>query len=304
MTVVLPKNYHAYQALEKKRVRCISVEEALRQDIRALRIGILNIMPHAETYEYSLLKPLGRSVLQIEPVWLKLKSHTYHSSDQAHLKNLYISFSEAVRRRPLDGLIVTGAPVEEMAFEAVTYWKELQDILTYARLNIVSTLGICWGGLALAKMLNIEKTVYPKKLFGVYSSKKLTDDHPIIGEFDDVFDCPQSRHSGIADSVLEKARDRGEVNLLAHTPKGGYFIFESADSKFMIHLGHLEYNAERLVKEYQRDFEKDRTDVLKPENFDLDCPVNTWRGHRNEFFTQWIRYLYDHADLGGGGKLI
>jgi homoserine O-succinyltransferase/O-acetyltransferase len=293
MTIVLPKDYHAKAALEKGRILCVTDEDALREDIRALRIGILNIMPKAETYEFSLLYPLGRSVLQIQPIWIRLKTHEYRSSNQAHLDRLYLTFEEASESH-LDGLILTGAPVEEIPFEEVSYWDEIKRILKYAHNNIASTLGICWGGLAIAKFLGIEKVLYKKKIFGVYQMTNLDRSHPITGELDDVFWCPQSRHSGIPDDVLELERDRGTVNLLAHADgDAGYTIFESSDQRFLMHLGHPEYEPRRLVEEYMRDQRNGRADVDPPRNIDLKNPLNTWRGHRSEFFAQWIKYIHD-----------
>ncbi|MDR2578782.1 MAG: homoserine O-succinyltransferase [Chitinispirillales bacterium] len=293
MTIVVPKDYHCISALEESQVNCITTDEALKEDIRALRVGILNIMPKAETYEYSLLQPLGKSVLQIEPIWIRLKTHSYASSDSSHMEKLYVPFEEAVSRARLDGLIVTGAPVEEIPFEEVLYWEEIKRILKYARQNITSTLGICWGGLALAKFLGVDKTVYDKKVFGVFPTVNLARGHRITGEMDDWFWCAQSRHSGIDDAVLERERDSGNVQLLAHAKDVGYVIFESADKRFLIHLGHPEYDPGRLIEEYNRDVAKGRTDVEPPKNVDLDNPVNLWRAHRTEFFTQWIKYLHE-----------
>jgi homoserine O-succinyltransferase len=293
MTIVLPKDYHAKAALERRSIRCIDLDQALREDIRALRIGILNIMPQAETYEYSLLEPLGHSVLQIEPVWIKLKTHRYTSTDRSHLDKLYVPFEEAVDRSCLDGLVLTGAPVEEIPFEEISYWEEIRRVLRYARNNITSTLGICWGGLALAQYLGIPKIMYPEKVFGIFETRNLDRDNIFTGHMDDMFWCPQSRHSGIADSDAEKARDQGTVNLLAYAEKGGYTIIESGDHRFLLHLGHPEYEAGRLVEEYERDMKLGRTDVAEPEKVDLKRPVNRWRGHRTEFFSQWIKYIHE-----------
>lgn len=293
MTIVIPQDYHAKSALEKSRVICISTDEALCEDIRALRIGILNIMPKVETYEFSLLHPLGRSIMQIEPVWIKLKTHKYQSSDQSHLEKMYVPFEEAVDKKHLDGLILTGAPVEEIPFEEVSYWEEITRILKYARHNIASTLGICWGGLALAKFLGIDKVVYPEKIFGVYESVNLDRNHPITGEMDDIFYCAQSRHAGIPDDVLELERDKGNIHMLAHSKDAGYMIFESTDQRFLIHLGHPEYEPHRLIEEYIRDKNKGRSDVKTPRNLDINKPVNTWRSHRTEFFSQWIKYIHE-----------
>jgi homoserine O-succinyltransferase/O-acetyltransferase len=293
MTVVLPKDYHAKNSLEKARVLCIPPEQALKEDIRALRIGILNIMPQAESYEFSLLHPLGRSVLQIDPVWIRLETHKYTSTDRDHLDKLYVTFEEAVERQHLDGLIVTGAPVEEIPFEQVTYWDEILRILKYAQRNVASTLGLCWGALAIAKFLGMDKVIYPKKIFGVFETANLNRDHRITGDMDDIFHCPQSRHSGIPDDVLEQERDKGKINLLAYSKDTGYVIFESSDQRFIMHLGHLEYEPQRLAEEYDRDRRLGRKDVEPPLNYDLANPVNIWRAHRNEFFSQWIKFVHE-----------
>jgi len=297
MTIILPKEHYAFELLKKKRIEVMSIDDALHQDIRALRIGILNIMPKAEVYDFNLLFSLGRSLLQIDPVWIRLKTYDYITTDRDYIDSLYIHFDGAIKNRILDGFIVTGAPVEDIPYEEVGYWGELKNILSYARKNIASTLGICWGGLALAKMLGIEKVKYSKKLFGVFESYNINREHPITGELDDIFYCPQSRHAGIPDEMLEKEQDKGNVNLLAYSKEAGYFIFESADRRFLINLGHFEYNSRRLVEETLRDREKKRKDVEDPVNFDINNPVNRWRGNRNEFFTQWIKFVYDHTDL-------
>ena len=298
MTIILPRDYHLRLALQESRIPCIDPEDALREDIRALRIGILNIMPKAESYEFSLLHPLGRSILQIDPVWIRLKTHSYQSSDREHLRNLYVEFDEAIAPGPLDGLILTGAPVEDIPFEAVTYWDEVRGILDYARREIPRTLGICWGGLALARQLGIEKVVFSRKLFGVFETRSLDPGHRITGGMDDVFWCPQSRLSGIPDPAMIQARDKGIVSLLAHSPEAGYTIFESADHRYLMHLGHPEYNARRLVEEYLRDLQAGRPGVEPPKNLSLENPLNRWKGQGAEFFFQWIRSIHECVSFG------
>ncbi|MGA3246450.1 MAG: homoserine O-succinyltransferase [Bacteroidota bacterium] len=293
MSVVLPNKHRHRGELEQRGVLCISEEEANRADIRPLRVGILNIMPKGEAYEPYLLFPLSRTIIQIEPIWIRLHSHAYKSTDLDHLDHYYDYFENAIAKAPLDGLVVTGAPVEEMEYEQVSYWDEITTILTFARQNITSTFGICWGGLALAKMVGIEKEMFDKKLFGVFETRNLDRSHPITGELDDVFWCVQSRHSGISDDVLERKRSEGKLNLLAHSDNGGYTIFESADRRFLMHLGHPEYEAQRLVDEYRRDAALGRSDVPLPANLDVNKPVNRWRSHGLEFFAQWIRYIYE-----------
>jgi homoserine O-succinyltransferase len=292
MTILLPEHYHAQKALETQNITCITQEFASKQDIRPLRIGILNIMPNVKTYEFNLLYPLGKSIIQIIPIWIKLNTHKYKNSSQQHLNNLYVTFEEAIAKKHLDGLILTGAPVEEYDFAEVKYWPEVSRILKFARKNIASTLGICWGGMALAFMLGIDKVNLKSKVFGVYRTKNLDCNHPITGDLDDHFNCPQSRHAGYSDQELEQAEKSGLINLLAYNKYSGYTIFESSDRRYLMHLGHPEYNSGRLIEETLRDKEKGRVDVEEPKNFNLDKPENCWRSHRNEFFGQWIKYVY------------
>ena len=291
MTVILPENHHLKESHESQRIACMTRTVAEKQDIRPLRIGILNIMPNLEAYEFNLLSPLGHSLLQVEPIWIKLKSHSYSSSNQEHLDKLYVTYEEAAKQG-LDGLIVTGAPVGKLPFEDISYWDEISAIFEDARTNIISTLGICWGGIALAQALGLTRTFYSPKLFGVFKGHNLNRQHPITGDMDDYFDCPQSRYSRFEDPIMEAKAKEGVINLLAHEPQAGYFLFESFDSRFLMHLGHPEYNSGRLIDEAARDAQTENADVLPPINFDIDQPVNTWRCHRNEFFQSWIKYLY------------
>jgi homoserine O-succinyltransferase len=256
-----------------------------------LRIGIINIMPHAETYEPNILRPLSSSRLPVAPVWIRLRSHAYGSSEAAHIQSRYVYFEDAIHREPLDGLILSGAPVEALAFEDVHYWPELVEILAYCRSRVTSALGLCWGGLAMAKQLGIEKHSFEKKLFGVFENRSLVPDHVFTEGSDDLFRCAHSRHSGIGDAELERARDAGIVRLLSHGPETGYAIFESADHRYLMHLGHPEYDATRLVFEWERDSALGRRDVEAPRHFDARHPANVWRSHCDTLFRQWLRYL-------------
>lgn len=292
MTIRLLPNHRLKPLFEQHHVAWLSEEEAEHQDIRPLRIGILNIMPQAEEYEFNLLAPMGRSILQIIPVWIRLQTHEYRTSNRVHLDKNYIPYDWAMAIDTLDGLIVTGAPVEELNWEEISYWEELCRILRTAQASGTCLLGICWGGLALAKFLGIEKVNYARKIFGVYPVHNLIQDHVITGGLDDVFWCPQSRHSGIADDVLEAEEKAGRLRLLAHADVGGYVIFETPDHQFLMHLGHQEYNSSRLLKEAERDRAKGRTDVGPLVNLDENTPVNNWRANRNEFFNSWIKHVY------------
>ncbi|MBN2801611.1 MAG: homoserine O-succinyltransferase [Deltaproteobacteria bacterium] len=293
MTIVTANNFHAKAALEKKGVYCITEEQALHQDIRGLRIGILNVMPEVAEYEESVLYTLGRTLIHIHPVWIRLESQQYRDTHLDHIEREYVSFDEAVKDRHLDGLIITGAPVETIPFEEVRYWDEIVKILEYAKTNIASTMGICWGGLALGKIMGIDKVPYTEKLFGVFKAQNMDRNHRITGRLDDEFWTPQSRYAGIKDEILEAKAKEGVVNLLAYSQDAGYTIFESSDHRFIAHLGHPEYEADRLVKEYIRDRDKGLTDVVRPVNVNINRPINIWRGHCHEFYGQWIKYVYE-----------
>jgi homoserine O-succinyltransferase/O-acetyltransferase len=289
--LVLPSGYAVEVEDGPRLKRVLNPAQATVDGRPVLRVGVLNVMPKAESYEPYLLRPLAHSELLVEPVWIRLESHSYTSSDAAHIERHYRTFGEALGQGPLSGLILTGAPVEELDFESVHYWRELAQILEFARQRLKGTLGLCWGGLALAKLVGLDKESFPRKLFGVFQNRSLSAQHPITGSFDDTFFCAHSRHSGISDRTLEDARDREIVNLLSHGPETGYTIFESSDRRYLMHLGHPEYEANRLVHEWQRDRALCRTDVERPSNFDPDRPSNTWRSHRNELFSQWLRFL-------------
>jgi homoserine O-succinyltransferase len=207
-----------------------------------------------------------------------------------------VSYSESTKDSPLDGLIITGAPVEHLKFEDVVYWKEFTEIAKHARENTPSTLGICWGAFALAYLEGISKIDFKQKLFGVYELNNLDQDHYIMGAMDDAFLSPQSRMAGMSDNELLQAKDQGKINLLAHGPESGYSIFETTDQKFLMHQGHPEYSSSRLAYEVLRD--ADVESVMEVQNFDPERPVNRWRMHRNTFFHQWLRYCYTQISMG------
>jgi len=295
VALILPSNYHKIRDVEKNHISWIEPELAERQDIRPLRIGILNIMPLGKQYEFNLLHPLGLSPLQIEPIWIRLQTHSYKTWDINHLENLYRTWEEANKIQSLDGIIITGAPVEHIDFEDVTYWEELVEIIKDARVICASTLGLCWAGFALAYLAGVNKKVFDKKLFGVYPLQSLVPGHPLMGTQDDQFICPQSRFAGLPDLEMEKAQSEGKLNLLAYGEKVGYTIFETTDQKQLMHLGHPEYTVHRIISEINRD--KEKGDVPPPENFDMRCSKTSWRSHRNLLFQQWLWYCYQKVSL-------
>jgi len=261
LALIIPSNYHKISDVEKNHISWIEPELAKRQDIRPLRIGILNIMPLGKQYEFNLLHPLGLSPLQIEPVWIKLETHSYKTWDLNHLNNLYITWEEANDPEPLDGIII----------------------------------GLCWAGFALAYLAGVDKQVFDRKLFGVFPLKSLVPGHPLMGTQDDEFICPQSRFAGLPDLEMEKAQKEGKLNLLAYGENVGYTIFESNDQKQLMHLGHPEYTVHRIISEIERD--KEKGDVPPPENFDLNSSKTAWRSHRNLLFQQWLWFCYQQVSL-------
>lgn len=256
---------------------------------RPLRVGILNVMPRLEEYEPLLLGPLGRVDRDVEPVFLRLESHGYGSSDRDHLARFYRPLAAALADGPLDGLVLTGAPVEELPFDEVRYLRELVGILDFARARIASTLGLCWGGMALAHLEGIPKVVRARKLFGVFPGRAPRP-HRLLGDALD-FVCAQSRHSGLDEAALGRAEEAGRVRRVGGSLETGTTLFESADRRFVAHLGHPEYVADRLVFEWRRDRDLGRADVAPPVGFDPERPVEAWADHRARFFRAWIEGL-------------
>ncbi|HET9620257.1 MAG TPA: homoserine O-succinyltransferase [Kofleriaceae bacterium] len=254
---------------------------------RRVRIGIINIMPRMEEYEASLLAPLAEHDVVVEPVLIRLRSHGYGSSDHNHLDRFYRELDEVLGDAPLDGLIVTGAPVEELPYEDVHYFKELRTILGYARRHIPVTLGLCWGGMVLGKLLGIEKRALPRKLFGVFEDRALIAGHDLVPAGKLV--CAHSRHSGLVEGEVDIAVHTGAVRRLSRGDHSGTSLFETTDGRFVAHLGHPEYNGERLSFEWERDRSLGRRDVRPPVNFDPDQPTTPWRGHRHALFAGFLR---------------
>jgi homoserine O-succinyltransferase len=253
-----------------------------------LRIGVVNLMPRAETYEATLTRALAAAGPAFEPIWLRLETPAYASSDRTRIEQVYLPLSAALDSGRLDGLIVSGAPVEDLAYNAVTYWPELSQQLVRARSLVPSTLGLCWGGMALAKLLDVEKVSFPRKLFGVYPLQARAAHRVLSGS--DVL-CPQSRHSGLDPVSLAAARAHGSVRLLAGSEAAGEVILESADGRCLMHIGHPEYETERLGFEYRRDAAAGRCDVDMPVGYDLERPVATWADSSAAFFRGWLSQL-------------
>jgi homoserine O-succinyltransferase len=257
-----------------------------------LRIAVINLMPKADVYE-----PLLRAVLGgAELAFVRLRTHAYASSEAALRDSAYAYFEEVRERGPIDGLVLTGAPVEELPFEEVRYWAELRDILLYARQAIPSTLGLCWGGMALAQLLGISKVRFREKLFGTFPLTAIAPS-PLMPPGEPLW-YAQSRHAGVHLGTFESAARRGTLRLLAHSELSGPTVFESDDGRYLAHLGHPEYTPERLVEEYRRDLALGRSDVGPPHGIDLEVPARGYRSHGSRFFAHWLKQLRDAHGQG------
>ena len=293
MPLRLPDNLPAIKLLEDENIFVIDETRGHSQDIRPLKIVVLNLMPLKITTETDLIRLLSNTPLQLDITFMKLKSHTSKNTPIEHMKQFYINFEE-LRNRKFDGMIITGAPVEDKPFEDVTYWDEISGIFDWARTHVTSTLYICWAAqAALYHFYGIEKHMLPKKLFGIFPQTINPDEanKPLFRGFDDKFNMPQSRHTEINS---EDVRAVKELTVLAESPLSGVGIAIAREGREIFVTGHLEYNPDTLDTEYKRDMGK-RDDVAMPVNYYIDNdpakgPNVTWRAHANLFYHNWVNY--------------
>ena len=264
---------------------------ALNQDIRPLRIVILNLMPLKITTETDLIRLLSNTPLQMEVYFMKLRTHTPKNTPIEHMMMFYKDF-ETLRKEKFDGMIVTGAPVESIPFEGVNYWDELRTIFDWARTHVTSTLYICWAAQAgLYHYYGIPKYSLPKKMFGIFDQRALDPQLPIFRGFDDVFHMPQSRHTEVRKEDIERVEG---LRIIAESDESGVGIVMARGGREFFITGHLEYAANTLDNEYKRD-RGVRADVGMPLNYYRDNnpdmpPVVTWRSAGNLLYSNWINY--------------
>lgn len=293
MPLRLPDNLPAIKLLEDENIFVIDETRGHSQDIRPLKIVVLNLMPLKITTETDLIRLLSNTPLQLDITFMKLKSHTSKNTPIEHMQQFYIAFDE-LRERKFDGMIVTGAPVEDMPFESVTYWDEITTIFDWARTHVTSTLYICWAAqAALYHFYGIQKHPLPMKMFGIFPQTINPDEanKPLFRGFDDVFNMPQSRHTEVKS---EDIRANKELTVLAESPQSGVGIAIARNGREIFCTGHLEYNPDTLDTEYKRDMGK-RDDVAMPVNYYIDNdpekgPKVTWRAHANLFYHNWVNY--------------
>ena len=291
MPLRLPDRLPAIDLLKKENIFVMDDTRAHNQDIRPLKIVVLNLMPLKITTETDLVRLLSNTPLQMEISFMKLQSHTPKNTPIEHMMMFYKDFAE-LRQHKFDGMIITGAPVEQFAFEDVTYWNEMKEIFSWAKTHVTSTLYICWAAQAgLYFHYGIPKYPLPKKMFGIFEQHTLEPTLPIFRGFDDVFMMPHSRHTELhREAILANP----ELTLIAEGAESGVSIIMARGGREFFITGHLEYAPNTLDNEYRRDVGK-RDDVDLPKNYyrndrPEDGPLVSWRAHANLFYSNWINY--------------
>lgn len=291
MPLRLPDKLPAIELLKRENIFVMNESRALNQDIRPLRIVILNLMPLKITTETDLIRLLSNTPLQMEVYFMKLRTHTPKNTPIEHMMMFYKDF-ETLRKEKFDGMIVTGAPVESIPFEGVNYWDELRTIFDWARTHVTSTLYICWAAQAgLYHYYGIPKYSLPKKMFGIFDQRALDPQLPIFRGFDDVFHMPQSRHTEVRKEDIERVEG---LRIIAESDESGVGIVMARGGREFFITGHLEYAANTLDNEYKRD-RGVRADVGMPLNYYRDNnpdmpPIVTWRSAGNLLYSNWINY--------------
>lgn len=291
MPLRLPDKLPAIDILKHENIFVMDESRAHTQMIRPLKIVILNLMPLKVTTETDLIRLLSNTPLQIEINFMKLRSHTPKNTPIEHMKMFYKDFS-VLSEQKWDGMIVTGAPIEQMAFEDVEYWQEITGIFDWARTHVTSTLYICWAAqAALYHFYQVPKHPLEKKRFGIFPQTPLDPLLPIFRGFDDMFMMPHSRHTEVWRSDIDKV---DALRVIAEGPESGVSMVMAREGREFFITGHLEYAPDTLDKEYKRDAGK-RDDVELPKNYYRDNdpakgPLVTWRSHANLLFNNWINY--------------
>ncbi len=291
MPLRLPDRLPAIELLKQENIFVMDTSRATTQDIRPLKIAILNLMPLKITTETDLVRLLSNTPMQIDVSFMKLKSHTPKNTPIEHMMMFYRDFDE-MREEKFDGMIITGAPVENYEYEDVTYWNEVSEIIRWARTHVTSTLYICWAAQAgLYCHYGIPKYPLERKMFGVFKQHTLGQRLPIFRGFDDEFAMPHSRHTEVRREDILACPD---LELIAESEDSGVSMVMARGGREIYITGHLEYSANTLDTEYRRDLGV-RDDVDMPKNYYIDDnpennPLVTWRAHANLFYHNWINY--------------
>ncbi|HWS43781.1 MAG TPA: homoserine O-succinyltransferase [Pseudoflavonifractor sp.] len=304
MPIRIPDSLPARTVLEGENIFVMTEHRALHQDIRPLNVLILNLMPTKIVTETQLLRKLSNTPLQIHVNLLSTSSYAPQHTDSDHLESFYTTFDQ-IQNQKYDGLIITGAPVENLEFDQVDYWGELCEIMEWSKTHVHSTLHICWGAQAgLYYHYGIEKRTLPKKLFGVYEHTVLKPSSPLFRGFDDIFYAPNSRYTEVWKEDILKVAD---LELVASSNEAGVYAVKSRDSRRFFIMGHPEYDPDTLAKEYWRDINKGLDIAVPahyfPEDDPKKPPVVRWRSAGQLLYTNWLNYYvyqttpYDIKDI-------
>lgn len=305
MPIKIPDNLPAAKILDGENIFVMTDKRALSQDIRPLKVLIVNIMPTKITTETQILRALSNTPLQIDAEFINMDSHESKNTPPEHLAAFYKTFAE-VKNNRYDGVIITGAPVEHLPYEEVDYWDELAEILDWTKTHATSTFHICWAAMAgLYRHFGIEKHLLQKKLFGVFTHKTLNRHSRLTRGFDEYFLAPHSRHTQVRREDIEKIP---QLEIVADSEEAGVYIAKTVDNKMIFVMGHSEYEFDTLDKEYKRDLAKGLPIEMPvnyyPENNPENTPPMTWRSHNHLLFTNWLNYFvyqttpYSLEDVG------
>lgn len=291
MPIKAQSDLPARTILESENIFLIDETRAISQDIRPLEIAILNLMPLKEETETQLLRALSNTPLQVDITFLAIESHVSKNTSASHLNKFYTTFRE-VKDRKFDGLIITGAPLEQMDYHEVNYWEELCIIMEWSKKYVTSTLHICWGAQAgLYYHYGIQKHPLKEKLSGIYSHQVIDRTIPMVRGLDDIFFAPHSRYTGIQKEDIIK---NDSLTLLVESEEAGPFLIMAQGGKQFFVMGHPEYDRMTLDSEYKRDLKKGLT-IQMPKNYypqddSEKRPILTWRAHANTLYTNWLDY--------------
>lgn len=291
MPIKISDNLPAYTVLNNENIFVMTDGTAEHQDIRPLKIAILNLMPKKIETETQILRLLSNTPLQVDIELIQTATHKSKNTSQEHLIKFYKTFAD-IKDQRFDGLIITGAPVEQMPYEEVDYWDELCEIMEWSKTNVFSTFHICWGAQAgLYYHYGIPKHTLPEKMFGIFPHKCEVHNHPLLRGFDETFYVPHSRHTGIDRLDVERVP---ELKILTSSPESGVHIITDSSNRQFFVTGHSEYDRFTLSSEYFRDKEKGLNIAVPKHYFPYDDPSQPphfiWRCHANLMFSNWLNY--------------
>ena len=291
MPIKVQAELPAKEILERENIFVMDENRAVHQDIRPIKILILNLMPLKEETELQLLRSLSNTPLQVDVTFMVMSSHESKNTSTSHLNKFYVVFDQ-IKDQKFDGMIITGAPVENMEFEEVDYWEEMVKIMDWSDRNVTSTIYLCWAAQAgLYHHYGLQKKKLPHKMFGLFWHKVLNRKIPLVRGFDDVFLAPHSRHTEVP---IEDIRACGKITILAESEEAGFFLGMAKEGRQIFVMGHPEYDRVTLDGEYKRDLGKGM-DIRLPKNYyqndDASVkPLLMWRAHANNLYTNWLNY--------------